>query len=111
MSSGYTIYAVDFDGTLCENAFPEIGSPNIDMINYLIQKRQQGDKLILWTCRIGEQLQAAVDWCKDHGLEFDTINENLPEVIEMYGTDSRKITADVYIDDRAFTGANLESEE
>ena len=61
MSRNYTIYAVDFDGTLCESEFPEIGSPNIELINHLIELRHQGDKVILWTCRVGERLENAVE--------------------------------------------------
>lgn len=101
MDKNYVIYAVDFDGTLCEDQFPEIGKPNISLIEYLVRKRVEGDKLILWTCRVGERLQEAVRWCREYGLEFDTINENLPEMIEKYGVDCRKIFADVYIDDKA----------
>ena len=47
------IIAVDFDGTLCENRYPEIGKPNEKVINYLIKRQKEGDKLILWTCRCG----------------------------------------------------------
>lgn len=68
-------YAVDFDGTLCENRWPEIGEPNQELIGYLVGRRQQGDKVILWTCRSGEPLQKAVEWCQGHGLKFDTVNE------------------------------------
>ena len=53
-------YAVDFDGTLCENRWPEIGEPNQELIGYLVGRRRQGDKVILWTCRSGELLQKAV---------------------------------------------------
>lgn len=97
-----TIYAVDFDGTLCESKFPDIGAPNMFLINHLIKRRMQGNKIILWTCRCGFRLQAAVDWCKLQGLEFDSVNENLPEIVEWFGgTESRKIHADVFIDDKA----------
>lgn len=101
LSRKYTIYAVDFDGTLCESVFPGIGNPNIELINHLIKRRKQGNKVILWTCRIEERLKEAVEWCKGYGLEFDAVNENLPEMIERYGNDCRKIAADVYIDDKA----------
>ena len=97
----YTIYAVDFDGTLCESVFPGIGNPNIALISHLIKRRKQGNKIILWTCRVGDRLQEAVEWCKVYGLEFDAINENLPEMIEQWGNESRKVFADVYIDDKA----------
>lgn len=96
----HKIIAVDFDGTLCENKWPEIGEANKELIAYLKERRAAGDKLILWTCRVGEILQNAVDWSKKQGLIFDAVNENLPEVLEWMGGDSRKIFADEYIDDR-----------
>lgn len=97
------IYAVDFDGTLCENKWPEIGEPNIELIGYLIMMRKTvGAKIILWTCRTGEMLDNAVAWCSEQGLEFDAVNRNLPDVIEAFGDDTRKIFANMYIDDRNF---------
>ena len=96
-----SIYAVDFDGTLCEYAWPGIGAMNYKLIRTLIALRAKGDKVILWTCRVGDKLDEAVEWCKARGLEFDAINENLPEIVEEFGCDSRKIFANVYIDDRA----------
>lgn len=94
------IIAVDFDGTLCENNWPEIGEANDELLEYLRNRKKDGDKLILWTCRIDEMLQKAVEWCADKGLIFDAINENLPEIIENFGSDTRKIFANEYIDDR-----------
>ena len=95
------IYAVDFDGTLCQYAWPGIGEPNVGLIQKLIIRRILGDKVILWTCRVDDKLAEAIEWCKNKGLEFDAVNENLPEIIEAFGCDSRKIFADVYLDDRA----------
>lgn len=97
----YQIIAVDFDGTLCFSNWPELGEPNCHLIEYLRNWREQGNKLILWTCRAGDALERAISWCHDHHLEFDAINDNLPEVIELYGNNSRKITCDYYIDDKA----------
>ena len=97
----YQIIAVDFDGTLCFSNWPELGEPNLPLIHYLIAQKHAGNKLILWTCRVGEALESAVSWCRDHHLEFDAVNDNLPEIIEKYGTNSRKITCDYYIDDKA----------
>ena len=94
------IVAVDFDGTLCENAFPEIGAPKYDVIKAIQEYRSYGWKIILWTCRNYEFLDRAVMWCMNHGLTFDAVNKNLPEVQEMFGGDTRKIYADVYIDDK-----------
>ena len=93
--------AVDFDGTLCFSSWPELGEPNTPLIEYLKQWKSEGNKLILWTCRAGEALDKAVKWCSEHELQFDAVNDNLPEVIEMYGNNSRKISCDYYIDDKA----------
>ena len=94
------IIAVDFDGTLCENKWPEIGAPNKRLIAYLIKRQKNGDKLILWTCRVDDMLQKAVKWSEERGLIFDAVNKNLPEIIKSFGSDTRKIFANEYIDDR-----------
>ncbi len=97
-----TIIAVDFDGTLCSNNWPEIGEPNWELINRLKAEKEKGTKIILWTCRTGKMLHDAVSWCSNNcGLSFDAVNENLPEMIEKFGGDCRKIFANVYIDDKA----------
>lgn len=96
----FKIIAVDFDGTLCTNKWPEIGEPNHKMITYLKERQAAGDKLILWTCRVDEILNNAVRWCRKKGLIFDAVNENLPNIIAEFGTDTRKIFANEYIDDR-----------
>ena len=93
------IIAVDFDGTLCENKWPDVGTANDSLFNYLKSQQKRGAKIILWTCRSGIMLDCAVTFCELHGLIFDAINENLQEQIELYGNDSRKICADEYIDD------------
>ena len=94
------IYAVDFDGCLCRNAYPDIGEPNVRLIRDLMRLRQKGNYIILWTCREGEKLDDAVQWCGRFGLVFDAVNDNLPMIIQAYG-DSRKVYADYYIDDKA----------
>lgn len=101
---GKYIIAVDFDGTLITgNTWPDVaGMPNLALINHLINERRRGNKIILYTCRTDEHLKVAVDYCKAAGLEFDAVNENLPEMIEAYGNDSRKVSADYYIDDRSY---------
>lgn len=94
------IIAVDFDGTLCENKWPEIGMPNEELIEYLKRRQTNGEKLILWTSRNEEQTKDAVEWCKKYGLIFDAVNDNLPEIVEAFGGNCRKIFANEYIDDR-----------
>ena len=94
-------FAVDFDGTLCENAWPGIGEPHHDMINWVNGLRKAGHKIILWTCRGGMSLVDAIVWCADHGLFFDAVNDNLEEHKKNFGGNSRKVLADFYIDDKA----------
>ena len=95
------IIAIDFDGTLCVHAFPEIGEPKLEIIAQAKEEQQHGARLILWTCRRDEALKTALEWCARRGLYFDAINENLPDVIRAFGCDTRKIYADEYWDDRA----------
>ena len=101
MDRGFQIIAVDFDGTLCENKWPEIGEPNETLIRYLQERQLGGDKLVLWTCRTGQCLSDAVSWCLDKGLDFDAVNSNVIEVRNIFTTEGAKIYADIYIDDRA----------
>ena len=97
------IWAIDFDGTLTTGGkFPNIGKPNVSLIELLKMAKNLGVRLILWTSREGHYLDDAIEWCKDHGLEFDAVNDNLPEIVERYGNNSRKIIANIFIDDRAF---------
>jgi hypothetical protein len=101
------IIAVDFDGTLCQFAFPNIGDQTEDqkkLMNYLIELKEMGHKLILWTCRGDNDsrlfLTEAIEWCKERGLKFDAINKNLESINKLSGY-SPKVVADIYIDDRS----------
>lgn len=95
------IVAVDFDGTLAETSFPEIIRPIEKNMALCRRLQKHGAILILWTCRCGQDLTDAVEWCAANGLEFDYINENVPENVEKWGNDSRKVFAHEYIDDKA----------
>lgn len=103
MSNYRKIYAVDFDGTLAKTRFPEIISPNIPVFMLCKEIKRRGDILILWTCRCDKDLDEAVQYCKKYGLEFDYINENTPDNVIKWGNDSRKIFANEYIDDKAWS--------
>ena len=95
------IMAVDFDGTLVQDEFPKIGEEKENMCDFIRSCQYLGIRTILWTSRTGEELKAAIEWCEDHDFHFTTVNENIPEVIELTGgVDTRKVYADVYIDDR-----------
>ena len=92
------IIAVDFDGTL----FDIDMNANHKLIDCLIEARKNGAKVILNTFRERSQLDIALKACKEYGLEFDAVNENLPKIEELFGK-HRKIYADVYIDDQSET--------
>lgn len=93
--------AIDFDGCLCEPAWPNIGEPHWNVIQYAKEEQGKGAGLILWTCRVGDRLKEAVDACAGWGLIFDAVNDNLPERIAAYGANPRKVNADEYWDDKA----------
>lgn len=102
------VIAVDFDGTLCElGHYPEIGNPIPKTISKLKEKQKEGYAIILNTCRYGKALENAVEWCKEQGILFDAVNENLKERIDFFGGDCRKISADEYWDDRAINPNNI----
>lgn len=96
------IVAVDFDGTLVKNKFPDIGEINWFVWEAVQKAQADGKKIILWTSRTGEVLDAAVEFCTRHGLKFDAINDNIPEV-KALGWNARKVFATMYIDDRMGT--------
>ena len=96
------IIAVDFDKTISLGDWPGCGPPNKPVIEALKKRQADGDKIILWTCRAGDELSAAVAWCRIYGLEFDSVNANLPEVLEAWEfRDTRKVFANEYWDDKA----------
>lgn len=99
--------AIDFDGCLCTEAFPAVGQPNWPVIEKAKQEQQSGAGLILWTVREGPLLQAAVDACREWGLEFDAVNESLPDWIEAYNNRPRKVGASEYWDDKGITPSTL----
>ena len=102
------IIAVDFDGTLIEEGkWPGIGATNEKVLGYCKDEQAKGARIILWTNRVGEPLETAVKWCEKHGLRLDAVNDNVPEAVEFFGTNTRKIYADEFIDDRMTQGFNL----
>jgi len=97
------IIAVDFDGTIVEHRYPYLGKEIPFAIKSLKLIQEQGHQLILWTYRAGKELDEAVEFCRENGLEFYAVNKNYPE--EIYDESiSRKINADIYVDDRNLGG-------
>lgn len=91
--------AVDFDGTIVDHAFPNIGAEKPFAIEYLKLLASQGHKIILWTVREGKLLDDAILWCHERGLDFYAVNSEYPGAGWSGSGVSRKINADVYIDD------------
>ncbi len=98
------VIAVDFDGTIVEHRYPEIGKEipfATTTLKMLINERH---RLIMWTVRKGALLQEAVDWCKERGVEFYAINKNFPEEKVDGEGGYCKIDADLFIDDKNLGG-------
>lgn len=98
------IIAVDFDGTIVEHKYPEIGRELPFAIETLKKLQQERHRLILWSVREGELLQEAVDFCRERGLEFYAVNSNYAEETLESNHYSRKLKADLFIDDRNLGG-------
>lgn len=98
------IIAVDFDGTIVTHAYPAIGKPVPFAIDTLKKLQSEEHLLILWSCREGQLLQDAVDYCHERGLDFYAVNTNFPDEPVEDGMTARKLTADLFIDDRNLGG-------
>ncbi|WP_372753887.1 BT0820 family HAD-type phosphatase [Mariniflexile sp.] len=99
----HLIIAVDFDGTIVEDAYPQIGKPMIFAFDTLKKLQERGHRLILWTYRSGSKLDDAVRFCEENGVHFYAVNNSFPE--EIFDNNvSRKIHADLFIDDRNIGG-------
>lgn len=96
------IIAVDFDGTIVEHEYPKIGKPIPFAIETLLQLQKEGHTLLLWSVREGDLLQEAIDYCANKGLVFYAANKNHPD--EEPQNTSRKLNADIFIDDRNVGG-------
>lgn len=97
--------AVDFDGTIVTHKYPEIGTEIPFAVDTLKMLARERHLLILWSCREGQLLEDAVEWCHQRGLEFYAVNRDFPEEDpHLNPTYSRKLKADLFIDDRNVGG-------
>lgn len=96
--------AIDFDGTICRSEFPTIKGQMPYVQAAMHKLHEAGHYMIIWTCREGNDLVNAINWLKDNDIPFDRINDNHESNIKMYNNNSRKISADVYIDDKNLGG-------
>lgn len=102
MESGIRI-AVDFDGTIVEHNYPAIGKEMLFAFATLKALQSKGHRLILWTFRIGKELDAAVNYCRENGIEFYAVNKNYPEE-KLNSSIPRKLDVEIFIDDRNVGG-------
>lgn len=98
------IIAIDFDGTLVDHEYPRIGKEKLFAFETLKLLIKAEHRLILWTIRSGKELDEAVEFCRKKGVEFYAVNRNYPEEVYVEGEFSRKINADLFIDDRNLGG-------
>lgn len=94
---------IDFDGTIVEDEYPSIGKPQLFAFDTMKKLQEKGHRLILWTYRHGRALDEAVAFCQENGITFYAVNKSFPEenFDQKY---SRKINADLFIDDRNYGG-------
>jgi hypothetical protein len=104
------IVAVDYDGTLFTDSYPNLGNPVIPVFEKVKEFKSEGAEIILWTCREAGTLQEAIDRCNENGLTFDAVNDNAPShseyVVKMLKENghifaNRKIYANIYVDDKS----------
>lgn len=97
------VIAIDFDGTIVEHKYPEIGKEMLFAFDTIRALQTKGHRVILWSYRKDEMLEDAVEFCRQNGVEFYAVNENFPGETAS-GTFSRKVNADIFIDDRNVGG-------
>ena len=102
----YRIIGVDFDGTLAitKGTYPKIQKPIPEIINYILEEQKKGAYLVLITMRENNELKQAVEWCKEQGIEYDAVNDNLPHMKEFFKNNPRKIFCNEYLDDMNIGG-------
>lgn len=98
------IIAIDFDGTICTDQYPEIGVPLPYVVDTIQTLYKDGHYIIINTCRDGDRLTEAINWLMANDIPFNRVNDNHPDVPAKYGSNSRKVFADLYIDDRNLGG-------
>lgn len=98
------ILAIDFDLTICMSDYPKLGEEREDAGFYIKKLHDEGYGIVINTCREGRELSIAMDWLDKYNIPYDYINCNFPHLIEYYKADCRKISADLYIDDKCLTG-------
>ncbi|MRJ11650.1 hypothetical protein EDL98_11300 [Ornithobacterium rhinotracheale] len=105
------IIAIDFDGTIAVSKFPEILGLQFKAKKYIQKLKEDGHYIIVYTCRSGDNLTNAINFLLERGIPFDRVNDNSPENLKQYNSaNTRKVYADVYVDDKQVGGLPLWSE-
>lgn len=100
-----TVLAIDFDGTIAEHPqWPDLGTVKEYAQHYLRLLREENYYIIIWTCREGNCIENIKVWLDAHEIPYDQINQHHPKLVEFYKNDTRKICADIYVDDRNLFG-------
>lgn len=94
------IIAIDFDGTIVEDCFPKIGNLKPGAKDAINDMNEAGHTIIIWTCRSGINLLNAIEFLAKEGIGYHHINQSCPENVKLYGCDTRKVYADIYVDDK-----------
>ena len=102
------VIALDFDGTLFENKFPEIGEPRMRVIENALEEQLHGADLVLWTCREGKLLDDALAACAEYGLYFSAVNDSTDEWKKEFNNSPRKIGASEYWDDKSINPDSID---
>jgi len=103
MTRPIKVCAVDFDGVIVEDRYPDIGTLMPNALEGL-EKLSEQYEIIIWTCRVGERLREVIWILKELGVKYYAINTNHTFKVDKYGSDTRKLSADLYIDDKNFGG-------
>jgi hypothetical protein len=98
------VIAIDFDGTIAEHTYPECGKIKPHAKEVINRLYNAGHEIIIWTCRWDHPMELCRQFLAEHGIKYHKLNEHVDWAIEMFKNDTRKIFADVYIDDRQLGG-------
>jgi hypothetical protein len=98
------ILAIDFDLTICMSEYPDLGAQRKDSGYYIRQLAAEGYGIVINTCRSGVALADAINWLHKNSIPYHYVNCNFPHLINLFKSDCRKVSADLYIDDKCLTG-------
>jgi hypothetical protein len=98
------VIAIDFDDTIAYSNYPDILGIKPNAAEVIGKMHNEGNDIIVWTCRLGEPLEMAEAFLKENKILHHTVNKHIQRIMDKYGNDTRKIYADVYIDDKNLGG-------